>query len=73
MKGKRKRKDNRLSLPDSENYTIFHALLETMTKKKEMDSRRHRLLGNTYKLTNLAASLLAASAMIILAWGIYAC
>ncbi len=73
LKGKRKRKDNRLSLPDSENYTIFHALLETMTKKKEMDSRRHKLLGNTYMLTNLAALLLAASGLIILACGIYVC
>jgi hypothetical protein len=73
LKGKRNRKDNRVSLPDHENYTIFHALLETMTKKKEMDSRRHRLLSNTARLMNLAASLLAASAMIILAWGIYAC
>ncbi|UCD25998.1 MAG: hypothetical protein JSV75_03550 [Candidatus Bathyarchaeota archaeon] len=72
MKGKRKRKDNRLSLPDSENYTIFHALLETMTKKKEMDSRRTRF-GGTYMLTNVAALLLAASGMIILALGIYAC
>ena len=73
MKGKRRPKDKRLSLPDSENYTIFHALHETMMKKKEMDSKRYRFLGNTYKLTNVAALLLAASGLIILAWGIYAC
>ncbi len=72
LEGKRKRKDNRLSLPDSENYTIFHALLETMTKKKELDSRRHRFPTKTHMLTNLAALLLAASGLIILAWGIYA-
>ena len=60
-------------LPDSENYTIFHALLETMTKKKEMDSRRTRFRDTTYLLTNVAALLLAASGMIVLAWGIYAC
>ena len=73
LKGKRKRKDKRLSLPDSENYTIFHALLETMTKKKEMDSTRHRFPGNAYKVTNLAALFLAASGLFILAWGIYVC
>jgi hypothetical protein len=71
LKEKKKPKDNGLSLLGSENYTIFHALHETMTKKKEMDSRRHRFPGNTYKLTNLAALLLAASGLIVLACGIY--
>ena len=73
MKGNKKPEDKRLSLPDSENYTIFHALLETMTKKKETGSRRHRFLGNTHMMTNLVALLLAASGLIVLAWGIYAC
>lgn len=29
---------------NSENYTIFHALVEAMAKKEEKDSRRHRFL-----------------------------
>jgi hypothetical protein len=73
LKGKRKRKDNGLSLPDSGKYTIFHALLESMAKKKEMDSRRHRFPRNKYILTNLASLLLAASGLIVLACGIYVC
>jgi hypothetical protein len=73
LTGKRKRKDNKLSLPDSEDYTIFHALLESMMKKKEIDSRRHRFLGNTHILMSLAALLLVASGLIVLIWGIYVC
>jgi hypothetical protein len=69
LKRERKRRYSRLSLPDSENYTIFHALLETLTKQKEEeDSRQHRFPRKQRILKDLAAMLLTASGFITLAW-----
>ena len=41
----REKRDAKQLLSNSEDYTIFHALVETMVKKKEeKDSRRRRFL-----------------------------
>lgn len=45
LEKEREQRDTEQLSSDSENYTIFHALVETMAKKKdEKDSRRRRFL-----------------------------
>ena len=45
LEKKSEKRDTEQLSSDSENYTIFHALVDTMVKKKdEKDSRRRRFL-----------------------------
>lgn len=69
MKRERKPRFDRLSLPDSENYTIFHALLETLMNQKEQeDSRQYKFPTRQRMLVDLATLLLTVSGLITLIW-----
>jgi hypothetical protein len=44
LEKEKQEKDAKQQMPDLKDYTIFHAIVETLEKKEKGKARRHRFL-----------------------------